>query len=85
MGVVGQWVGGSLVRWEKEEGETNLEACRHALLETLGCLWIGETHVLVLLLEIGPVLHDPRDLLAMRFLKALLGFLCLEYVLFFVG
>jgi len=60
---------------------TDLEASRHPLLKGLGCLGVRQSHVLVLLLQIRPVLHHARDLLAMRFLKALLGFLCLEYVL----
>lgn len=66
-------------------GSTNLETCRHPLLETLCCLGIGQSHILILLLQIRPVLHHAGDLLAMGFLKALLGFLCLEYVLFFLG
>lgn len=71
--------------WGEVGGSTNLETCRHPLLETLCCLGIGQTHILILLLQIGPVLHHAGDLLAMGFLKALLGFLCLEYVLFFLG
>lgn len=86
MGKETGWVGLGWVRsGQGKGGSTNLETGRHPLLETLCCLGIGKSHILVLLLQIRPVLHHAGDLLAVRFLKALLGFLCLEYVLFFLG
>lgn len=52
-----------------------LEPGRHALLEALRGLGVGRSHVLVLLLQVGPVLHHARHLLAVNLLQALLGLL----------
>lgn len=52
-----------------------LEPRGHALFESLSRFRVSEAHVLVLLLQVGPVLHHSGNLLTMALFKPLLRFL----------
>lgn len=60
---------------------THLETSGHTLFEALSGFWISQTHILVFLFQIRPVLHHTGHFLTVCFFQALLSLLHNRFVI----